>query len=188
MSDSSDDSTHTASPNQTRDPVCGMTVNPLTTQNHATYRGQDFYFCSAHCHRKFLTNPAMYLAPKSSSRNDDPNTFYTCPMHPEIQQQGPGACPICGMALEPSHPSPTSESNPEMVAMTYRFWIGLGLTLPVFTLEMGGHLLGQHNLLPFEVQVWVETVRASYGYGYGMPAHSRFERFCYTGQLIWHTK
>ena len=81
-------------------------------------------------------------------------TIYTCPMHPEIRQIGPGSCPICGMALEPEIASADTGPNPELVDMTRRFWIGLVLTLPVFTLEMGAHVVGAHN--------WVDPKLSNY--------------------------
>jgi P-type Cu+ transporter len=80
------------------DPVCGMTVDPRTAR-HAEYQGATYYFCSEACRSKFLTDPKRYLAPAPKAASDD--QIYTCPMHPQIRQVGPGFCPICGMALEP---------------------------------------------------------------------------------------
>ena len=135
------------------DPVCGMTVDPHTAKHRADHRGHTYYFCSAGCRTKFVADPQKYLG----EREPEPvaeGTIYTCPMHPEIRQVGPGSCPICGMALEPEIAAPDTGPNPELVDMTRRFWIGLVLTLPVFTLEMGGHLVGPHN--------WVEPALSSY--------------------------
>ena len=135
------------------DPVCGMTVDPHTAKHRADHRGHTYYFCSAGCRTKFIADPQKYLG----EREPEPvaeGTIYTCPMHPEIRQVGPGSCPICGMALEPEIAAPDTGPNPELVDMTRRFWIGLVLTLPVFTLEMGGHLVGPHN--------WVEPALSSY--------------------------
>ena len=135
------------------DPVCGMTVDPHTAKHRADHRGHTYYFCSAGCRTKFVADPQKYLG----EREPEPvaeGTTYTCPMHPEIRQIGPGSCPICGMALEPEIASPDTGPNPELVDMTRRFWIGLVLTLPVFTLEMGGHLAGPHN--------WVAPTLSSY--------------------------
>ncbi|WP_369675659.1 heavy metal-binding domain-containing protein, partial [Enterococcus faecium] len=92
-----------------------------------------------------MADPARYLkAAPTSAPAVAPGTIYTCPMHPEVRQQGPGQCPICGMALEPEMASAETAANPELVDMTRRFWIGLALALPVFLLEMGGHLVNLH--------------------------------------------
>lgn len=124
------------------DPVCGMTVDPATAKHHAQHGGQDFYFCSGGCAAKFVADPEKYLSPRAPAAPVDAQAIYTCPMHPEIRQQGPGSCPICGMALEPLEVSLDEAPNLELSDMTRRFWIGLALTLPVFGLEMGGHLFG----------------------------------------------
>ena len=84
------------------DPVCGMTVNPATSKHRCEYKGETFHFCSAGCRTKFAANPVSYLEKDSRPKAAVPEgTIYTCPMHPEIRQVGPGSCPICGMALEP---------------------------------------------------------------------------------------
>jgi len=87
--------------------------------------------------------------------------IYTCPMHPQIRQVGPGNCPICGMTLEPVTATVDVGPNRELVGMTRRFWVGLVLTLPVFVLEMGGHIpaLGLHDLVPPRISNWIEFVR-----------------------------
>ena len=87
-------------------------------------------------------------------------TIYTCPMHPQIRQSGPGSCPICGMALEPEMVTADSGPNPELIDMTRRFWVGLGLTIPVFMLEMGGHLLNLHVVGP-QMSNWIQLVLAT---------------------------
>src|SRR6478672_4796243 len=85
-----------------RDPVCGMTVNPATSKHRFDYRGETYHFCSAGCRTKFAADPVSYLEKDSRPQAAVPEgTIYTCPMHPEIRQVGPGSCPICGMALEP---------------------------------------------------------------------------------------
>jgi Cu+-exporting ATPase len=89
-------------------------------------------------------------------------TIWTCPMHPEVRQDRPGACPICGMALEPETASATSGPSPELADMTRRFWIGLALALPVFLLEMGGHLFpALHHLVPMRISTWIQLVLAT---------------------------
>ncbi len=132
------------------DPVCGMRVDPHTAKHRFEHEGHPYYFCSAGCRTKFETDPEKYL-----DKADAPppalvpaGTVYTCPMHPEIRQVGPGSCPICGMALEPDVITADSGPNPELADMTRRFWIALALTLPVFVLEMGGHVFGLHLLAP----------------------------------------
>src|SRR5665213_1428162 len=82
-------------------------------------------------------------------------SLYTCPMHPQVRRPGPGACPICGMALEPLTVTAEAEPNVELADMTHRFWIGLGLTAPVFVLEMSGHL-GAHMMLPPGLSHWIQ--------------------------------
>ena len=132
-----------------KDPVCGMTVDPATTPHHADHAGTAYHFCSAGCRTKFIADPAKYVHPKPTLRAEPVavGTIYTCPMHPQIRQIGPGSCPICGMALEPETPSAEAGPNPELVDFTRRFWIGLVLTLPVVVLEMGGHLTGMIHLV-----------------------------------------
>jgi Cu+-exporting ATPase len=130
----------------TTDPVCGMTVDPATAKHKAEYKGTNYYFCAASCRTKFMADPQKYLGPREPEPVIE-GAIYTCPMHPEIRQVGPGSCPICGMALEPEMPSVETGPNPEFVDMTRRFWIGLVLTLPVFVLEMTGHF-GAHWLAP----------------------------------------
>ncbi|MDO8534761.1 MAG: YHS domain-containing protein, partial [Xanthobacteraceae bacterium] len=95
------------------DPVCGMTVDPHTTKHRAKHQGRTYYFCCGGCRVKFVADPARYLAGKSQPAAPLPaGTIYTCPMHPEIKQAGPGACPICGMALEPLLATAAAGPNP----------------------------------------------------------------------------
>jgi Cu+-exporting ATPase len=128
------------------DPVCGMTVDPHTAKHRADYRGHPYYFCSAGCRTKFVGTPQKYLDKRAPEPAVEGAT-YTCPMHPEIRQAGPGACPICGMALEPEMPAAGNSPNPELADMTRRFWIGLMLSVPVMVVEMSGHF-GAHWLTP----------------------------------------
>jgi len=128
------------------DPVCGMSVDPATAKHKAEHKGESYYFCSAGCRSKFTADPNKYLKPRAPEPVVE-GAIYTCPMHPEIRQVGPGSCPICGMALEPEIATAETGPNPELIDMTRRFWIGLVLTLPVFTLEMSGHF-GAHWVAP----------------------------------------
>ena len=130
------------------DPVCGMTVDPHKTPHKHAHKHHTYYFCSDGCRTKFAADPAKYLdKDKAAAEELPPGTIYTCPMHPEIRQIGPGSCPICGMALEPELATADSGPNPELADMTKRFWIGLVLTLPVVALEMGGHLVDLHGIV-----------------------------------------
>ena len=150
-------------PGKAIDPVCGMTVDPEKTAHRHNHQGQTFYFCSGGCRTKFAANPAKYLEP-SASKPTEPmpeGTIYTCPMHPEVRQVGPGSCPICGMALEPEMPSAETGPNPELVDMTRRFWIGLALAVPVVILEMGGHLLGLHQVVGAALSNWLQLLFAT---------------------------
>lgn len=123
------------------DPVCGMKVDPAATPHHADHAGHEWHFCSDKCRTKFIADPEHYLAPQEPVE-EPPGTIWTCPMHPEVRQDHPGACPICGMALEPAEVGLDSGPSPELIDMTRRFWIGLVLALPVLVLEMGGHKCG----------------------------------------------
>jgi Cu+-exporting ATPase len=142
------------------DPVCGMTVDPHTTKHRADFEGRPYYFCAASCRTKFLADPGRYLG----ERKPEPvieGAIYTCPMDPQIRQVGPGTCPICGMALEPEIATADAGPNPELADMTWRFWLGLALTTPVFLLEMGGHLLGWHAWLGSQGSNWLQLILAT---------------------------
>ena len=157
-----DHAAHAAASQTTKDPVCGMSVDPHTAKHRHTHEGHPYYFCSGRCREKFMAEPAKYLMPETKTAAAVPaGTIYTCPMHPEIRQEGPGSCPICGMALEPELVSADSAPNPELADMTWRFWIGLVLTLPVFALEMGGHLTGLHQWFGQQKSNWIQLALAT---------------------------
>lgn len=139
------------------DPVCGMSVDPATTAHHATHEGTEYHFCSARCRERFVADPKKYLSPASTAAEmiAPAGTIYTCPMHPQIRQQGPGTCPICGMALEQEMPSLEDEDNPELRDFTRRFWWTLPLTVIVLALAMLGHRIA---FLSTETRTWVELV------------------------------
>ena len=127
-----------------------------------SYGGRHWYFCSLHCLDKFAAEPGRYAkaaggpAPLPGAM---PDAIYTCPMHPEIRQAGPGNCPKCGMALEPVAPRADDQPNPELLDMARRFWIGLALTVPVFGLAMAEHLPGLHAALPNpKISGWIQFV------------------------------
>lgn len=149
-----------------KDPVCGMQVDPATATHHSEHEGSTYYFCSAKCKHKFDAEPEHYRsdasAPTSQKAAPVPKgAIYTCPMHPQIRQPGPGNCPICGMALEPEMPSLDTGPSEEYLDMRRRFWIGLALALPVFILEMGGHLFDLHALIHPQTSNWVQLVLAT---------------------------
>jgi P-type Cu+ transporter len=129
-----------------KDPVCGMDVDPHTAKHRHEVGGRTHYFCSAGCRTKFAADPERYLGGKPAPAAPK-DAVYTCPMHPEVRQVGPGSCPICGMALEPEDVTAEVGPDPELADMTRRFWVGAALTVPVFLLEMGGHLTGLHALV-----------------------------------------
>ena len=145
-----------------KDVVCGMTVDPHTAKHRHVHNGRPYYFCGNRCREKFAADPQKYLDPAARAAEPVvPGAIYTCPMHPEIRQVGPGSCPICGMALEPEMVSADSGPNPELADMTRRLWIGLALTAPVFALEMGGHLFDLHGWIGQQTSNWVQLLLAT---------------------------
>jgi Cu+-exporting ATPase len=144
-----------------RDPVCGMTVNPATSKHRFDYRGETFHFCSAGCKTRFSADPKVSLERRAPEADAPEGTIYTCPMHPEIRQIGPGNCPICGMALEPDVVSLDTPPNPELADMTRRFRVGLALSVPPVVLEMGGHLAGGHGLIDPTLSNWIQLAFAT---------------------------
>ena len=152
----------TAAKDAVKDPVCDVAVDPHTANYRHTHDGRPYYFCSAKCREKFIAEPKKYVTPDLKNVATVPaGTIYTCPMHPQIRQDGPGSCPICGMALEPETVSADAGHNAELADMTTRFWIGLTLTVPVFALEMGGHLTGLHQWFGQQKSDWVQLVLAT---------------------------
>ncbi|HUF23424.1 MAG TPA: heavy metal translocating P-type ATPase [Vicinamibacterales bacterium] len=134
-------------PTKVKDVVCGMTIDPATAAGSSDYRGETYYFCGKGCKTKFDADPERFLQPAPAPDRKvepagDPGVEYTCPMHPEIVQIGPGSCPICGMALEPRTVSLEDLPNPELADMTRRFWIAAALTVPVFVLTMSDMFFG----------------------------------------------
>ena len=143
-----------AKDNNAIDPVCGMTVDPHKTSHKTEYLGHPYYFCSAGCRAKFEADPKRYIGEVRAAEPVPEGTVYTCPMHPQIRQIGPGSCPICGMALEPDLPTSDTGPNPELKDMSRRFWIGLVLSIPIIALEMGGHLVGS--------QAWIDQITSNW--------------------------
>jgi Cu+-exporting ATPase len=140
-----------------------MTVDPQKTQHRTTYAGAGYFFCSNGCRTKFEADPARWLAaevplPQPAA---PAGAIYTCPMHPEIRQVGPGSCPICGMGLEPELVTADAGPSEERIDMERRLWIGLALAVPVVILDMGGHLFNLHALVPPALSTWLQLALAT---------------------------
>src|SRR5579875_1980860 len=151
------------------DPVCGMEVEPADAAGRVAHQGRDYFFCSEHCVEAFRADPEKYLhGAEAAARVAHPSPMpaapgaqYTCPMHPEVVQDGPGACPKCGMALEPMLPAAAEEeSNPELLDMTRRFWVAAALAVPILALAMVPELLGAQILAP-ALRQWVQFALAT---------------------------
>lgn len=144
---------------ESKDPVCGMDVDPDTAKYHHQHAGKDYYFCSEGCLKKFKADPEKYLSGKKPEPEAKPGAVYTCPMHPEVEQIGPGSCPKCGMALEPKEVT-EEEDTSELDDMRRRFFVSLFFTIPVFILAMGSLIPGLNfgDFIPRNVQSWVEMV------------------------------
>jgi Cu+-exporting ATPase len=144
-----------------KDPVCGMTVDPTTSAHHAEHAGIAYHFCSAGCRTKFIADPVSYLGAQPRAKIEvAPGAIWTCPMHPQIRQVGPGTCPICGMALEPEEPSLDDAPNPELVDFTRRLWIATVLTIPLLAVSMFAELFRYQLVRPAE-SPWVQLALAA---------------------------
>ena len=147
-----------------RDPVCGMMIDPAKSADRAEHNGRTFYFCSKGCAAKFRANPGQYVAEpvgEPVAPPAAPGTLWTCPMHPEIVRDGPGSCPICGMALEPKTVSLDEQENPELADMTRRFRAGVVLSVPLLALAMGSMLPALHHLIAARARQWIEFALAA---------------------------
>jgi len=139
-----------------------MSVNPHEAEHRSQHQGKTWYFCSSGCQSKFEKDPEYYLDDsQQQEKTVPPGAIYTCPMHPEIRQEKPGDCPICGMALEPEEVDLSEGPSAELKDMTLRFWVGLVLALPVFILEMGGHLFNIDRLLAPQTSNWIQLLLAT---------------------------
>lgn len=167
------------------DPVCGMTVEPDSAAASYEYQDKTYYFCSPHCLEKFRKDPDALTRPQATplvgiqrprSQHDENNqipgaqtsdrildSVYTCPMHPEVVRDGPGSCPICGMALEPRTASLAQEENPELREMSLRFWVSVVLSVPLLLIAMSEFIpaLDLERLLPMRIWGWLEMALAT---------------------------
>jgi Cu+-exporting ATPase len=146
------------------DPVCGMTIDPADAVGHFDYQGRTYYFCAESCLEQFRENPEKFLDPAARPATVvDLEAEYTCPMHPEVRQKGPGACPICGMALEPVDATQADERNPELEDMTRRFRVSLVLTTPILAFMIVEMLPGRplDRLISHGLRNWTEFALAT---------------------------
>jgi len=146
---------------EAHDPVCGMTVKRAKAKHIHMHSGKAQYFCSVRCENKFIVDPERYLNPSEQVEDVPEGTEYTCPMHPEVVQVGPGTCPKCGMALEPMGiPDQDSGPNPELVDFKRKFWIGAVLTVPLLVLSMGPFVgLGfVRDMIGERLSLWIELI------------------------------
>jgi Cu+-exporting ATPase len=146
------------------DPVCGMQIDPATAAGSHTYKGKTYYFCSPSCLNRFRIAPEKYLnAERPSGMEPAGSGPYTCPMDPEVVQDGPGACPKCGMALEPRIVMLEEPPNPELVDMSRRFWIGLALSAPLVLMAMGHEWVGHwvRGMIGPRLQAYLELALAT---------------------------
>ncbi len=145
------------------DPVCGMSVAPETSAGKYDFEGETYYFCSTGCLNKFRQNPRVFLEEKQEEKLDaiSQGVEYTCPMHPEVVQIGPGSCPKCGMALEPKVLTLDDAPDPEYIDMKRRFWISAALTIPVFALAMAEMLPNFNALISPKISLWIQFVLAT---------------------------
>ncbi len=150
-------------PTPTLDPVCGMVVDPDTTLHHAVHDGQEFHFCGAGCKARFEADPAAFGDEAPPPADVAAGTEYTCPMHPEIRQIGPGTCPICGMALEPVLITAEPEDDGELRDMTRRLVVSAAFTLPVFVIAMGDLIPGRplQAVASPAAYAWIELALAT---------------------------
>jgi P-type Cu+ transporter len=148
-----------------KDPVCGMMIDPATAKGGNTiHNGETFYFCNPKCKVKFESDPTKYLSPKvETTQQADTDVIYTCPMHPEVRQKGPGNCPICGMALEPEEVSLEEVENPELIDFTRRLKISIPLTVPLLLLAMSDLIPGQpvQHAIPAWINAGIQFLLAT---------------------------
>ncbi len=148
--------------NLVKDPVCSMLIDPSTAKGgKSQFKMKDYFFCSSKCKTKFDLEPAKYLVEKTAPKTMSMDVEYTCPMHPQVRQMGPGSCPICGMALEPvTLTANHQEDNSEYLAMRRRFWVGVLLSVPLLFITMGGrHFIQDAQII--KRLPWFEVILAT---------------------------
>jgi Cu+-exporting ATPase len=140
-----------------------MSVDPASARHSAEFAGETYYFCCAGCRDKFLADPRRYVGatPAEAAPSAPAGTIYTCPMHPGVRQVEPGACRICGMALEPVTPTAEAGANPELIDMTRRFWVGLALAIPVAVLDMVAPMTSLGAIVGAQTLNWIQLVLAT---------------------------
>ena len=148
------------------DPVCGMTISPADAVGTVDYQGRTYYFCAESCVEQFKGDPEAFLDParrEAAAAALPQGVEYTCPMHPEVRQIGPGTCPKCGMALEPTVDTGAEEKNPELEDMSRRFWISLALVAPILAVMVGDFLPGQPLMraLGHQTVAWGQMILAT---------------------------
>jgi len=143
-----------------RDPVCHMDVDPARAAAKYSYQDTTYYFCCPRCQARFQADPEKYLSPAQAPAPVASGTLYTCPMDPEVRQVGPGACPKCGMALEPLDETQVEAPNPELLDMTRRFWVSAAFTAPILLLAMV-EMLGPLSFLAPRTQTWIQLMLAT---------------------------
>lgn len=144
------------------DPVCGMEIDPAEAAGTWEYKGRTYHFCHPSCLERFQASPAVFLQTRAPARVID-GADYTCPMHPEVRQRGPGECPLCGMALEPVAPALEEEESSELADMRRRLWVAAALSSPIVISAMGAHVPGQplERLASSHERTWLEMVLAT---------------------------
>jgi len=147
----------------TKDPVCGMTVDPAKSSHSHEHAGQIYHFCAERCRARFADDPESFLNPAPAAPVK-PGARYTCPMHPDVVQIGPGDCPVCGMALEPMNVFDASpEEDPELRRMSVRFWVSVIFAAPLLFLAMSDMISGQpvQTALGARTALWIQLVLAT---------------------------
>jgi P-type Cu+ transporter len=146
------------------DPVCGMSVDPATARHRVEHAGREYFFCSPRCRERFVGEPERFVGGREAAPPQAPaGAEWTCPMHPEIVRDGPGSCPICGMALEPMTPVAGEAENPELADMSRRFWVSAPLSAPLLAMAMAEHIGPHwtHAALGYRLAIWVQLMLAS---------------------------
>src|SRR3989338_6112314 len=146
-----------------KDPVCGMDVDPKKAEVSSIYKGETIYFCNPRCRERFNADPESFMVREEKPAVPEEETVYTCPMHPEVRQNGFGSCPKCGMALEPQTAMPQEEKSPELIDMTKRFWVSAVLTAPLIIVTMVQHIPGFSikDIATGGFLIWLELILAT---------------------------